>query len=155
MQTQSAQLAPTQNALEFNTRFGDICLREDRLISFPHGILGFPECTVFGLCQMPGTENSPVMLLQSINHPDVVFLVADPSTLGLEVEQEEKDRAIDTFQMAEKNVQFLTILTLHSDGTDNNHLTANLRAPLVIDSGNREAYQHIIHSPKYTTQHKV
>lgn len=155
MQTQSAQLAPTQNALEFNTRFGDICLREDRLISFPHGILGFPECTVFGLCQMPGTENSPVMLLQSINHPDVIFLVGDPEMLGLELEVEEKERAIDTFQMNAKNVQFLTILTLHSDGSDNHYLTANLRAPLVIDSANREAYQHIIQNPKYTTQHKV
>lgn len=155
MQPQTAQLAPTQNALEFSTRFGDIRLREDRLLSFPHGILGFPACTVFGLCQMPGTENSPIMLLQSVNDPEIIFLVADPSMIGLTIEDEEKERAMDELKMTSGNVQFLTILTLHSDGGDNNHLTANLRAPLVIDSASREGYQHIILNPTYTTQHKV
>lgn len=142
------------NVLTYNTRFGDITLREDRLVGFDSGVLGFPHCQVFGLARMPGSEESPILLLHCVSDPSVTFMVADPSALGLEIAEKDKTEAISAHKMNAKDTQFLVILTLYEQG-DSFFLTANLRAPLLIDSNTRTAYQHILSSNKYTTQHKI
>lgn len=148
------QTPPENKALVYATRFGDVKLREDRLISFPKGILGFDNCTVFGLSKLPNADESPLLLLQCVNEPEVGFLVADPSVLGLEIKQEDKDQALADTGMNPADAQFLTILTMY-DQKDSYYLTANLRAPIIIDSNTREACQHILANKDYTTQHKL
>lgn len=144
----------TSGQLAYNTSFGEIHLREDRLLSFPKGLLGLPHCTVFGLSRLPGVDESPLMLMHCINEPHITFLVADPAVLGLHIQDKDREQALKEAGMTEKNAQFLTILTLYPD-EEAGYLTANLRAPVLIDSTTREGVQQILASKEYTTQHKL
>ena len=145
---------PQDKALYFNTKFGEVTLREDRLITFEAGLLGFNNCTTFGLSRLPGAEDSPVMLLQCVNEPDIAFLVADPSTLGVFINEKDKAEALKQTAMSKEDTQFLTILTMY-DQDSSYYLTANMRAPLMVDSRSRQARQHILSNKNYSTQQKI
>lgn len=140
--------------LTFTTKFGQVSLRADRLIEFPQGLFGFRECTQFGLTKLPNVDESPIMLMQCVNQPTIAFLVADPATLGLAIAEEDRAEALADTQLPAADTQFLSILTLYDNG-DSYYLTANLRAPLLIDSASRTGLQHILSNKDYTTQHKI
>jgi len=138
----------------FTTRFGEVELREDRLISFPQGLFGFRECTQFGLARLPNVDSTPLMLLQCTNQPGIAFLVADPSQLGLELEKSDIAEALEGTKMPEGDTQILTILTLYDQG-DSYYLTANLKAPVLVDTHNLTGMQFILSNKTYSTQHKL
>lgn len=140
--------------LTFTTRFGQVEVREDRLLTFPQGLFGFRECTSFGLAKLPNVENTPLLLLQCVNQPAIAFLVADPSTLGLEISAEDRAEALAETKLSESQTQFLSIITLYDNG-DSYYLTANLKAPVLIDSHDRTGVQFILTNKTYSTQHKI
>lgn len=150
----ATMIADTGTELVFSTRFGEVRLGKDKLISFPHGLFGFRECTSFGLARLPNVDDSPILLMQCINDPVVAFLVAAPNVLGLKIDAADEAEALAETKMNKTDTQFLSILTLYDNG-DSYYLTANLKAPVLIDSNSRTGVQHILSSKAYTTQHKI
>ena len=140
--------------LSFTTRFGEVKLAKDRLISFPYGLFGFRECTQFGLAKLPNVDDSPILLMQCVNEPSIAFLVADPAILGVELGGADKAEALEVTKLAEGSTQFLTILTLYDNG-DSYYLTANMKAPVLIDASQKTGLQYILTSKDYSTQHKI
>ena len=57
----------------FTSRFGDIEIEEDRVISFPEGILGFEDLKKYAVIDME--EDNPLMWLQSIEEPALAFII--------------------------------------------------------------------------------
>lgn len=151
---QETQTAAPDRMLHYETNFGKVALRDDRLISFPNGLLGLGWCTVFGLSRMPDADESPLLLLHCVNDPAITFLCADPDVLGTPLKEEDKKKAIKEVGYTPKDVQFLAILTLYNDG-DAGYLTANLRAPVIIDSRQRVGRQHVLSNKDYSTQQKI
>ena len=90
---------------------------------------------------MPQSDESPLLLLQSVNDPSITFLSADPSVLGLRYSDEDRKKAIKEVGFNPKDTQMLVILTLYQDG-EAGYLTANMRAPILIDSAQRVGRQH-------------
>ena len=58
------------------TRVGEREIAEDTVISFPKGLIGFEDHRRFVL--LPVGEDSPFLLLQSLDDARLGFLVADP-----------------------------------------------------------------------------
>lgn len=143
-----------ERMLHYPTNFGDVALRDDRLISFPKGLLGLAWCTVFGLSRMPNSDDSPLLLLQCVNDPTITFLCAEPGILGTPLQEEDEKKALKEVGYSPKNSQFLAILTLYNHGGES-YLTANLRAPVIIDSSQRVGVQHVLSNQDYSTQQKV
>lgn len=141
-------------ALNFTTRFGEIELNPERLINFPHGLFGFRECTQFGIAKLPNVENSPLLLMQCVNQPAIAFLVADPASLGVDIQASDRDEALAGTKMSPAQTQFVCILTLYDSG-ESYYLTANLKAPVLIDSDSRTGVQFILSNKSYSTQHKI
>ena len=144
----------SDDAMTFTTRFGEVTLRADRLIEFPHGLFGFRECTQFGLAKLPNVEGSPLMLMQCVNQPAIAFLVAAPESLGLSLTDTDREEALGETKLGKASTQFMTILTLYDAG-ENYYLTANLKAPVLIDSAAKTGVQFILSNKSYSTQHKV
>ena len=140
-----AMVSDVGEELVFATRFGEVRLRKDRLMNFPQGLFGFRECTSFGLSRLPNVEDSPILLMQCVNEPAVAFLVADPATLGLKIDSTDMDEALRETKMPRADTQLLTILTLYDNG-DSYYLTANLKAPVMVDSAGRTGVQYILSS---------
>ena len=64
--------------MQVNTsRFGTVEVDDSRVITFPKGILGFPRFKQYVLIQ-PG-EETYFFWLQSVDAPDLAFVVTDPS----------------------------------------------------------------------------
>ncbi|WP_298032901.1 flagellar assembly protein FliW [uncultured Desulfovibrio sp.] len=62
--------------IEINTRLGRRCIDTDKVIRFPRGLAGFEDEQSFILLQI--RHEAPLLILQSVNNPQVGLLVADP-----------------------------------------------------------------------------
>lgn len=60
-------------------KFGTLQFGENHVISFKHGILGFCDYHRYILLSRP--ETAPLSVLQCVDHPELAFLVANPSNL--------------------------------------------------------------------------
>src|SRR4051812_15062898 len=59
------------------SRFGTLSVEDDRIMTFPNGLLGFPNRTRFALIQT-GSENY-FFWLQSLDDPNLAFVITDPA----------------------------------------------------------------------------
>ncbi|MGB2990169.1 MAG: flagellar assembly protein FliW, partial [Candidatus Zixiibacteriota bacterium] len=58
------------------TKFGEIDFEENEIIVLPKGILGFSQLTRYIFLEKEGT--GPFKWLQSVEDPNVAFVIADP-----------------------------------------------------------------------------
>ena len=133
-----------------STRFGTLVVDDERVINFPHGLLGFPEHQRFALIQT-GEENY-FFWLQSVDEPNLAFVVADPSIFfkGYEVplrDETRQDLQLGDEEGAERVLQVFVICNKVGDW-----LTGNLLGPLVVNAGNRLAQQVVLTEKKWTTR---
>ncbi len=128
------------------TRFGLLSVDETRVMTFPNGLLGFPQHTSFALIQT-GQENY-FFWLQSVNDPNLAFVVTDPSIFFKDYDvpiREETQRELQVTDPAA--VQTFVICNKVDDW-----LTGNLLGPLVINVENRLAQQVVLTEKKWGTR---
>jgi flagellar assembly factor FliW len=58
------------------TKFGQLNFQEEEIIVLPKGILGFSQLTRYILLENEG--RGPFKWLQSVEDPNVAFVIADP-----------------------------------------------------------------------------
>ena len=131
------------------TRFGMVDVDENRIITFPTGLLGFSNFTRYALLQPD--EEAAFFWLQCIDAPELAFVVTDPSLwvrdYQVPIRREQMDElALDKLE----NAQVFVILNKH-DRT----LTGNLQGPLVINIVSRIAMQLVLADKRWTTRHEI
>ncbi len=65
-----------ENEVEVQTRLGLRSINKDKVIYFPRGLAGFEGLHEFTLLQI--RPDAPLLVLQSMDNPEVGLLVADP-----------------------------------------------------------------------------
>ncbi len=65
-----------ENEVEIQTRLGLRSINKDKVIYFPRGLAGFEGLHEFTLLQI--RPDAPLLILQSMDNPEVGLLVADP-----------------------------------------------------------------------------
>ena len=134
------------------TRFGDVDIDENRLISFPSGLPGFPEQNRFVL--MEHKPGSPFMWLQSADTPDLAFVVMDPFLIQSGYLQDLPPRDRETaLGKAAPPPLVLTIVNIPHGAP--REMTVNLLGPLVIDTEAKTGKQVILAGSGYQTRHPV
>ncbi len=133
------------------TRFGELDLPPERVISFPRGLIGFPHVQRFALVAHPG--GGPFQWLQAVEFPELAFVVTDPklffSGYSVPVSKEEL-RSIGI----EKIDDGVVVVILVVPG-DPSRITANLVGPIVINLRERLARQLVLDVSEYTTRHHI
>lgn len=131
------------------TRFGVITIPEDRVITFPKGLLGFGSQRNYCLLE-PGTD-SAFFWLQSVDEPSLAFVVTDPSLFF-----NDYSVPIKADQMTELKLEkledaqvFVIVNKINED------LTGNLQGPLVINTITREGEQVVLADRRWTTRHSL
>jgi flagellar assembly factor FliW len=128
------------------TRFGKLSVEDERTITFPNGLLGFPDHTRFALIQT-GEENY-FFWLQSIDEPNLAFVVTDPTIFFKDYQVPVREETWQDLQLAdETDVQCFVICNKVGEW-----LTGNLLGPIVINSQNRVAQQIVLTEKKWTTR---
>lgn len=109
------------------SRFGEVKIDDQRVITFPKGLLGFPSYKRYVLIEP--TEESYFFWLQSIEAPDLAFVVTDPSLFVTTYKV-----PIKTDQMRELGLESLdeaqVFVIVNKRETT---LTGNLQGPLVVN----------------------
>jgi flagellar assembly factor FliW len=134
------------------SRFGSVEVDHDRVITFARGILGFPKFKAYVLIQPDGGDDATFYWLQSIEAPDLAFVVTDPLLFvpdyQIPLREETRHELGLHGDLTEANV--LVIVNKVGDT-----LTANLQGPLVIHAVTRVAAQVVISEKKYQTRHPI
>lgn len=122
--------------------------RDNELLTFPDGLLGFPECRSFMLC---GGGSEGVFWLQSTEFEPLAFLLIDPFRFfdGYSVELSDVDVA-RLQPAAPADIAILATVTLNATGA-----TANLQGPLAINVASGCARQVIAADTGYGVREAV
>ncbi len=127
------------------TRFGSIAVAENDIITFPEGMLGFSKINQYVLVER--VDDSLFLWLQALKKASVAFPLLEPQIFerNFKVELVDEDKkALELTDLAHAKV--FAIVTIPTDPTK---MTANLKAPIVINLKNRLAKQVILHQADY------
>ena len=129
-----------------STRFGTLLVDDERIMTFPNGLLGFPSYSRYALIQT-GQENY-FFWLQSVDEPNLAFVVTDPTVFFKDYEVPLRDETRQELQLAEDRfVQTFVICNKVGEW-----LTGNLLGPIVVNTDNRLAQQVVLTEKKWTTR---
>lgn len=130
-------------------RFGEITVGDDEKVVIPQGILGFPELTRYCLVD-PGDETL-ILWLQSLENPEVAFPVLEPKVFRTEYSARLSAAELRELKLSNINQSAVfSILTIPEDVT---MMTANLKAPLVINLKEQTARQVVLQENEYSIKH--
>ena len=133
------------------TRFGDITIDESRVIQMKGGILGFERLNRYVL--FTHSENTPFLWLQSIDDGSIAFIVINPFIVTPEYQCVTSDSDTRFLGIeSPDDVVLLSIVTIRSKPFK---VTANLRAPLVINQRNSFGKQVVLDNSDYPIQYSL
>ena len=128
------------------SRFGRIGVDEERIMTFPNGLLGFPSFTRYALIQT-GQENY-FFWLQSVDEPNLAFVITDPSIFFKDYQVPVREETAQELQLTDP--AFLQTFVICNKVGE--WLTGNLLGPIVVNAQNRLAQQVVLTEKKWTTR---
>jgi len=134
--------------------FGKIDIEDDKIIEFPMGIIGFENLKKFALIYDSEKEKrSKISWLQSMEEPLMVLPVINPIDITEEYTPIIEDELTKTIgDPADADILILVTMSIPSDLTK---MTANLKAPIIINTVNRQAMQVIAENEDYLIKYNV
>lgn len=123
------------------TRFGEVEYEENNLLHFPLGLIGLPNLRNFVV--MPNQKEGPLFWIQSIDDPEMAFVLTDPTNFFLDykVIPEMADREVLHINEGEECLS-LVVVTVPEDL----NITLNLAAPILYSPQKNRAIQVILDS---------
>ncbi len=135
--------------------FGEIEIEDDKILTFESGLIGFEEYKKFAIVYDTEKQTKGgIMWLQSMEDPDLAFPIIDPMLVYDNynpVVEDEWLKPIGDIK-DETDIFVLSILTVPSDLTK---MTANLKAPVIINTETRKACQIIVNNEEYEVRYNV
>jgi flagellar assembly factor FliW len=132
-------------------RFGQIEISTDEIISVPSGILGFPEDHDF--CLVDSGDDTLILWLQSLTNPYLAFPVIEPKIFKQDYVVRLSASELRELRLESiKDASVFTILTIPGTLTE---MTANLKAPVVINTKTRIAKQVVLQENDQPIKHPM
>ncbi|MBM4274135.1 MAG: flagellar assembly protein FliW [Deltaproteobacteria bacterium] len=152
-------ISPVENkpsearSLTITTRdLGQRQVEREEIIVFPVGLPGFEDCLHFVLLEYSFT--SPFLCLQSVDRPEVAFVVTDPVHLVADFSLKPGAAGLKDWNLEDpRNIRVLVILTIPPGRPRD--MTANLMAPLVVNLRTHRGFQVVLDKPGYSSHHQV
>ena len=134
--------------------FGTIDIEDDKIINFPNGIIGFENLKNFALIyDSEREERSKISWLQSMDEPLMVLPVINPLDLMEKYTPTIEDELMKNIgDPADVDLLIFVTLSIPSDVTQ---MTANLKAPIIINTVDRKAMQVIVENQEYPVKFKA
>ena len=133
--------------MQINTsRFGVVEVDDQRVIEFPKGLLGFSKYTRYVLIQP--SDDSYFYWLQSIQTPELAFVVTDPSLFVQGYEVPVKGDQLEALGIESiDDAQVFVIVNKRGSV-----LTGNLQGPLVIHTLRKTGEQLVLADKRFNTR---
>jgi flagellar assembly factor FliW len=151
--SEQAEAAPIPETVAVETRFGVYEFEAQSRIFMPAGPLGFQECRNFGLANLPDPRLSHFKLLQSLDQPDLSFIVTALPEDGGPIANEDLEEICRSVDAPLDEAIFLLIVTIRPNPQGEGiTMTVNLRAPIVFTPHSGQARQCVSSKPDYAVQ---
>lgn len=133
--------------------FGEIDLDENKVVFFENGILGFENCKRYTLLYNDETGERPeISWLQSLDEPALAIPVISPFLIKPDYNPEVEDELLKPLgELNEENIIVLVSVTVPREIEK---ISANLKAPFVINSDTRKGAQIITENPDYEVKYR-
>ena len=146
-------VAPPDAPASIATRFGELAVSPERLITFPSGLLGFADCQRYALADLPDPQ-VVFKLLQSVDAPELAFLVLPLDPVAGPIGRSDLELACQELGFEWQTLVVLGIVTLRPE-PEGVRFSINLKAPLLIDSRRQVGRQHVFASEAYPLRHDL
>jgi flagellar assembly factor FliW len=122
--------------------FGELIIQNDQIFYFENGMLGFEDLHNFVV--ISEEETAPFKWLISIEKPEIGFPLLSPWLIDINYSPGDQ---YDT----EKLVFFVVITLENEEGK----MSANMKAPVILDTDNLKGEQIILPFDKYATNYII
>ena len=132
-------------------RFGQLSVTDDEKIVLPQGILGFPEYHDY--CLVDPGDDTLIVWLQSLDSSEVAFPLLEPKIFKPEFSA--RLSASELRELKLENVNHSAVFSVLTIPQDITQMSANLKAPLVINLKAHVAKQVVLQENDYDIKHPM
>jgi flagellar assembly factor FliW len=133
------------------TRFGELEIVREDILAFKDGPLGFEGLTRFSIVD-PG-DATLILWLQSTEDPAIAFPILEPKIFKPDYSIKLLLSELNSLNINKiEEVSIYTILTIPQNVTE---MSANLKAPIVINNVNKMARQIVLQDSKLDVRYKM
>ena len=131
--------------MKVKTRFGEIDIKDEKIIKFINGIMGFEDHKKYILLDHPGTD--VIKWLQSIEDPNITLPVVNPGYFFQDYSPKINEE--DLLKLKIDSCEKAVILCIITVPKQTKKATINLKSPIVINSACQLADQLIAENDDY------
>ena len=134
-------------------QFGDVEIDEERIVSMPKGMPGFPGKQRYIL--LSHEEIDPFLTLQSVDDPDLAFALMDPFLFLKEYPVDVETAVKEMNWQVEKSEELFVYTIINASGDKPEEITANLAGPILIHTGINQGVQLVIPDESFSHKHPI
>lgn len=134
--------------------FGEVEIEDSKIITFEHGIVGFPDMKRFALVydEEKGV-NAGIRYLQSLEEPEFAMPVMDPLEVKPDYDPEVEDELLRPLgNITTENLFVLVTVSVPKNIKD---ISVNLQAPIIINADECKAAQIIVEGSEYKVKYPI
>lgn len=134
------------------TDYGDIQYEKEDLILFSDGLFGFPDLTEYLLICLD-EEDSSLLVLQSVQKPEISFAVINPVLLCPDYTPVLTPEELFSMNVEDSGeLSYYAICIVKKDLADS---MINLKSPLAINPKTLKGMQVILEGSQYLFRHRI
>ncbi|WP_105616948.1 flagellar assembly protein FliW [Vallitalea okinawensis] len=138
--------------MEIKTRnFGTIEIEDDQILTFEDGIPGFEKLNKFALIN--DKKDYPFAFLQCVSDGDISLTIINPYDLIKDYSFEVDDTLIENLGQIKENNLAIYVVVVIPDNIEK--ITANLKAPIIINIEAKKGIQVALRNDNYQIKHPV
>lgn len=131
--------------------FGVVSYREEDVLHFDEGIPGFEGLKSFIL--LSSEEFTPFKWLQSLDDTDIAFVIVDPKAIIKDYKVELDEETVKSLDI--KDLNHILVFAIVVIPKEIERMTANLKAPVIINAENNKGMQILLDNDEYMIKHPI
>ena len=138
--------------MKANTKyFGMVDIDEEKVLTFSDGLIGLEDYKKFAVINDIENENATISWLQSLEEPGFALPIIDPLLIKGDYDPVVEDEWLESIG---KEGDYIVLVTL-TVPEDIEKMTANLKAPIVINMNTRKGAQIIVENQDYSVRYPI
>ena len=141
--------------MKIETRyFGEVDIADEKIIHFKEGIPGFDEYKDYTIIyDVEDEADSPFSWLQCVTEQNLAFPIVNPFRVKEDFDPIVEDELLQELGAFES--EDLAVFLLATVPSDVTKTTVNMKAPLIINTKNRQGVQIIVENEDYEIRHPL
>lgn len=138
--------------MKANTKyFGMVDIDEEKVLTFSEGLIGLEDYKKFAVINDIENENATISWLQSLEESNFALPIIDPLLIKGDYDPVVEDEWLESIG---KEEDYFVLVTL-TVPEDIEKMTANLKAPIVINMNTRKGAQIIVENQDYSVRYPI